>query len=103
MAINHTINMTELQNINSWSTMTSFVNNASGNIFLPLMMFAIFFVLIFLQKRNGIIQAITISSAACFTLSIFFGVLGWIPAATTLMFFVLTLIFGFFMWIEQKH
>lgn len=102
MAINHTINITAIQHIDSFTSMLSYVNKSSGHIFFTLMIIATYLILIFIQKRYGLAQAIAISSTATFVMALFFGAIGLVTPSLTILFFTLTLISGFYLYVNKK-
>jgi hypothetical protein len=102
MVVNSTINITAIKAIHSFSDMFNFVNVASGSIFLNLMMIAIFFILIVIQKQHGFAQGLTLSSAACFVLTLLFAAAGVMSPSLIFLFLILTMVGAFYISTEGK-
>jgi hypothetical protein len=102
MVVNSTINITAIQQIHSISGLFDYVNVASGNILYTLILFSIYIILVVIQMKKGFMEAVTVSSAVCFILSLMLGAFAIINPTLIFVFFILTLIGAFYLYQDGK-
>lgn len=97
-----TVNITQIQQISNIVDAINFINSNSYGMFFTLVLVSIYITLIMVQKRFGIAQAITVSSFACFVLSLIFGSIGLVNVTLIIMFFMFTIMGGFYLYAKRN-
>lgn len=99
-----TINITQIAAINgTWGGAITFINNATGQGFISLILIALWFILtVILSMRAGFLEGLTASSFGLFVIGMIFQSIGAAGFMLVISFFGLTVLGAFFLFIRNK-
>lgn len=95
-------NMTQLQEADTIAKLVVFANDATGGLLLSLFIAATFFILLMVQKRYDMDQAMMTSSAISFIIALIMVYLELIPMLVPLGFLILLSLTAFYSFMIKK-
>lgn len=97
-----TYNLSQLQAAQTGADLYTYANDSTGSALSGMFMVAIFFILLLLLKRWGFANSILASSFACFWLSLFLALGGYLNWLLVFFFATVMAFMGMYIFIRSR-
>lgn len=96
-------NLTQLQAATHIGDLVTFANSVTNELWMPMVLIAIYFIMLFVLKRWNFEHGLIASSFSCFLLSLALAYGGYVNFIFCLLYLILIALCGLYLYFTQQH